>query len=76
VLPGNAVEDDDFHSIIQAWDVYRVVFGPIDAFEDVRGNKILSNSWIIRIILGWDDRAAWKNLPSRLHYGLESRLAN
>jgi hypothetical protein len=70
---GNAVEDDDFHSIIQAWDVYRVVFGPIDAFEDERGNKRLSNSWII---LGRDGRAAWKNLPSRLHYRLESRLAN
>jgi hypothetical protein len=70
---GNAIEDDDFHSIIQAWDVYRVVFGPIDAFEDEQGNKRLSNSWII---LGWDDRAAWKNIPLRLHYGLESRLAN
>jgi hypothetical protein len=69
---GNAVEDHDFHSIIQSWDVYRVVFGPIIAFEDERGNKRLTNSWII---LGCDGRAAWKNLPSRLHHRLESRVA-
>jgi hypothetical protein len=70
---GSAVDDDDFHSILQAWDVYRVVFGPIIAFEDERGNKKMTNSWII---LGRDGRAAWKNLPSRLHHQLESRLAN
>jgi hypothetical protein len=70
---GSAVDDNDFHSILQAWDVYRVVFGPIIAFEDERGNKHMTNSWII---LGRDGRAAWKNLPSRLHHQLESRLAN
>lgn len=70
---GSAVQDDDFHSIIQAWDVYRVVFGPIETFEDERGNSKFTNSWII---LGRDGRAAWKNLPSRLHHRLESRLAN
>jgi hypothetical protein len=70
---GSAVEDHDFHSIIQAWDVYRVVFGPIETFEDERGNSRVTNSWII---LGRDGRAAWKNLPSRLHHRLESRLAN
>lgn len=70
---GNAVDDRDFHSIMQSWDVYRVVFGPIDAFEDERGNRKMTNSWII---LGRDGRAAWKNLPSRLHHRLESRLAN
>jgi hypothetical protein len=71
---GSAVEDHDFHAIISHWDIYRVVFGPIVAFEDdFGGNKSMSNSWII---LGRDGRAAWKNLPSRLHHRLESRLAN
>ena len=70
---GSAVEDRDFHAIIQSWDVYRVVFGSIVAFEDERGIKRLTNSWII---LGRDGRAAWKNLPSRLHHRLESRLAS
>ena len=70
---GSAIEDRDFHNILQAWDVYRVVFGPIEMFEDERGNTRATNSWII---LGRDGRAAWKNLPSRLHNRLESRLAN
>jgi hypothetical protein len=36
---GNAIEYDNFHSIIQAWDDYQVVFSPIDAFEDERGTR-------------------------------------
>jgi hypothetical protein len=70
---GNAVEDNDFHAILEQWDVYRVVFGPIEVFEDEHGNSRVANSWII---LGRDGRAAWKNLPSRLQHQLESRLAN
>jgi len=70
---GSAVDDREFHKILQNWDVHRVVFGPINAVEDERGNKRLVNSWII---IGRDGRAAWKNLPSRLHHKLESRLAS
>jgi hypothetical protein len=71
---GNAVDDSDFHSIVQRWDVYRVVFGPITPYmDDKTGEKKLFSSWIV---LGRDGRAAWKNLPSRLHHLLERRLAN
>ena len=70
---GNAVDDNDFLRILEEWDVYRVVFGPIEVFEDESGNSQIANSWII---IGRDGRAAWKNLPSRLHHRLESRLAN
>lgn len=70
---GCAGEDQDFYDILQKWDVYRVVFGSTNTFQDDNGNDIILNSWII---LGRDGRAAWKNLPSRLHQTLESRLAN
>lgn len=71
---GYAVDDSDFHSIVQRWDVYRVVFGPITPFTDHKtGERKVFNSWIV---LGRDGRAAWKNLPFRLHHLLERRLAN
>jgi len=70
---GNAVENDnDFHAIMRDWDVYRVVFGPIITHEH-DGDKYTTSSWII---LGRDGRAAWKNVPSRLHNLLSSRLAD
>jgi len=86
---GSAVEDADFHSIMHSWDVYRVAFGPIETIEkDNRerqtpttlpseykhNNEVIStNSWII---LSYDGRVAWKNLPSRLSHKLEGLLAN
>lgn len=71
---GNAVKaDKDFQRIVQVWDVYRVAFGPIVTFADDDGHKWTQNSWII---LARDGRAAWKNLPARLHQKLESRLAD
>jgi len=70
---GNAVENDnDFHTIMNEWEVYRVVFGPIITHEH-DGEKYTTSSWII---LGRDGRAAWKNIPSRLHNLLSSRLAD
>ena len=71
---GNALKNDtDFQSIVQSWDIYRVVFGPIVTYDDDNGHKWTTNSWII---LGRDGRAAWKNLPSRLHEKLQDRLAD
>lgn len=69
---GSPVEDDDFHFILQDWDVHRVVFGPIDAFEDQQGDIKITNSWII---IGKNGRVAWKNIPTRLHNRLENRLS-
>lgn len=72
---GSALEDKDFHAICSDhnWDVARVAFGPCMFIEDERGQKHLATSWII---LGRDGRAAWKNIPARLHHKLESRLAS
>ncbi|CAB9505382.1 expressed unknown protein [Seminavis robusta] len=75
---GCAGEDKEFYEILQHWEIYRVVFGASVKHTAVNGNsnqtrEVLTNSWII---LGRDGRAAWKNLPSRLHQTLESRLAN
>ena len=71
---GNALkEDKDFQRIVQNWNVYRVAFGPIVQYADDNGQTWTTNSWII---LARDGRAAWKNLPSRLHQKLESRLAD
>jgi len=74
---GCAGEDKEFYEILQQWDIYRVVFGSTTVHTAVdeknRTREVITNSWII---LGRDGRAAWKNLPSRLHHTLERRLAN
>ena len=70
---GMAEDDEDFHRLCQEWDVYRVAFGEVQAQVDTAGNKHFAASWII---LGRDGRAAWKNLPARLHKKLESRMGN
>jgi hypothetical protein len=66
---GSPLGDEDFHSICSEWDVFRVAFGSTTAVDA----KHTITSWII---LGRDGRAAWKNLPARLHSKLESRMAN
>jgi len=75
---GCAGEGKEFYEILQQWDVYRVVFGASMMHTTTTSggghdNNIITNSWII---LAKDGRAAWKNVPSRLHQILESRLAN
>ena len=70
---GCAGEDKEFYEILQQWEVYRVVFGSTVTHTTATGKDIISNSWII---LARDGRAAWKNLPLRLHHTLERRLAN
>lgn len=72
---GSPPNDDTFQNLCNDWDVYRVAFGPITSLIDGTGDQKehLSPSWII---LGRDGRVAWKNLPTRLHYMLKSRLAN
>lgn len=72
---GSVAEDTDFDAICKDkdWDIYRVAFGPCTSVTDATGHKHFSTSWII---LGRDGRAAWKNLPARLHNLLERRLAS
>lgn len=80
---GSAVEDANFQLILNAWDIYRVAFGPMKSIEygpsehqksKSNNNKATStNSWII---LSHDGKAAWKNLPSRLSNKLERGMAN
>ena len=70
---GCAGEDKEFYEILKQWEIYRVVFGSTVTHTTPDGREIITNSWII---LARDGRAAWKNLPSRLHHTLENRLAN
>lgn len=72
---GSPPNDDLFQNLCNEWDVYRVAFGPVTSLVDGTGDKKehLSTSWII---LGRDGRVAWKNIPTRLHFMLKSRLAN
>lgn len=74
---GSAVNDLEFDTICREWDVYRIVFGPCTMFDDgrgeVHGRQYLASSWIV---LARDGRAAWKNIPARLHSKLSSRLAS
>jgi len=74
---GVAVDDDDdpqdFDTLCREWDIARVVFGPCCAVEDNEGRKYRAVSWIV---ISQDGRAAWKNLPSRLHQTLEGRMAS
>lgn len=65
---------DDFHNLCSEWDITRAVFGPASTLYDAHGQHIVTTtSWIL---LGRDGRAAWKNLPARLHRKLERRLAS
>ena len=72
---GSIVDDREFDKICRdrEWDVHRVAFGAGSTVTDGNGHKHTTTSWII---LGRDGRAAWKNLPARLHNKLESRLAS
>jgi hypothetical protein len=66
-------EDNALHSILQTWNVYRVVFGQMEALDNDRGTVTMTISWIV---IGRDGRVAWKNLPTRLHNRLQNRVAN
>lgn len=70
---GSAVEDTDFRSICESWDVHRVAFGSVSSIEDSSGLKHFISSWIV---VGRDGRLAWKNVPSRLHNLLYRRMGN
>lgn len=60
--------DTDFDKICRDWDVHRVSFGMTRIVSD----HCCHLSWLI---VSRDGRAAWKNLPSRLHNQLSSRVA-
>lgn len=60
--------DPEFDAVVKTWNVYRVAFGPIVTFADLK-----VHSWIV---VTREGRVAWKNLPTRLSHKLESRLAN
>lgn len=67
-------EDSDFHKLCQEWDVNRVAFGPCASTHERTSNRTLREmSWVI---LSRNGRAAWKNIPARLHRTLESRMAS
>ena len=84
---GSSVKDSDFHSIMHSFDVYRVAFGSIQRVElnikeqpkplilstdNTENQKVVfTNSWII---ISYDGRVAWKNIPSRLSRKLEECL--
>lgn len=72
---GSPPNDNTFQALCNEWDVYRVAFGPVTALLDGTGDQKehMSTSWII---LGRDGRVAWKNIPTRLHYILKSRLGS
>lgn len=75
--------DEELDAICNEWDVHIIAFGPCLSLEVGNGNAISPNpssghsfkatSWIV---IARDGRAAWKNLPARLHNKLASRLAN
>ena len=70
---GIAVDDGDLLEKLQEWDVYRVIFGKIQTITNERNEERVLTSWIV---LGRDGRVAWKNIPSRLHRRLESRMSH
>jgi hypothetical protein len=72
---GSPPSDDSFQALCNEWDVYRVAFGPVTLMADgmIGQKEHLAMSWII---LGRDGRVAWKNIPTRLHYLLQSRVTN
>lgn len=71
---GSASEDQAFQTICKEWDVYRVVFGPAMTMDDY--DSELHSRTMSWIIVSRDGRAAWKNLPSRLHGLLSRRMTN
>jgi antitoxin component HigA of HigAB toxin-antitoxin module len=70
---GLTSDDDELDMMLNEWDVYKIAFGPCVTIEQANGRSYKSTSWIL---IARDGRAAWKNLPSRLHNKLSSRLAN
>lgn len=66
-------EIDEFDSLCKEWSVSRVAFGPGIRIKDGTGRSHRASSWVV---LSRDGRAAWKNVPSRLHHMLEDRMAS
>lgn len=81
--------DAEFGRLCRDWDVHRVGFGPAKEMwvpsssatpsntaanqQQQQQNCIVCLSWLI---MSRDGRAAWKNLPARLHSQLSTRLAS
>ncbi|GAX19741.1 hypothetical protein FisN_37Lh004 [Fistulifera solaris] len=72
-IASDSSEGDDFATLCRDWNVSRVTFGPFCVVHDSNGIAHKAASWVI---LSCDGRAAWKNVPSRLHRLLEDRLAS
>jgi hypothetical protein len=72
-IASDSSEGDDFATLCRDWNVSRVAFGPFCVVHDSNGISHKAASWVI---LSCDGRAAWKNVPSRLHRLLEDRLAS
>ena len=72
-------DDDEFHSIVQQWNVHRVFFGPIHSTvydDNDKHNSPRTRSSSSWIIVSRQGQVAWKNIPARLHNHLERRLAH
>jgi hypothetical protein len=73
---GSPPSDEAFQTLCSEWDVSRVAFGPVTSLLDgtrADPKEHFSTSWIV---LSRDGRIAWKNIPTRLHFLLTSRLAD
>jgi len=81
--------DAEFGRLCRDWDVHRVGFGPAkemwvpssttspssntNSSQPQQQRRVVCLSWLI---VSRDGRAAWKNLPARLHSQLSRRLAS
>lgn len=72
-IASDSSEGDEFATLCRDWSVSRVAFGPVCTVHDNNGDTHKAASWVI---LSRDGRAAWKNVPSRLHRLLEDRMAS
>lgn len=73
IVSDSSAEGDEFAALCSDWSISRVAFGPCYVVHDENGNVHKTASWVI---LSRDGRAAWKNVPSRLHRLLEDRMAS
>lgn len=72
-IASDSSESDEFATLCRDWNISRVAFGPFCVVHDSNGIPHKTASWVI---LSREGRAAWKNVPSRLHRLLENRMAS
>eukprot|EP00550_Attheya_septentrionalis_P012913 CAMPEP_0198301738 /NCGR_PEP_ID=MMETSP1449-20131203/52752_1 /TAXON_ID=420275 /ORGANISM="Attheya septentrionalis, Strain CCMP2084" /LENGTH=685 /DNA_ID=CAMNT_0044003889 /DNA_START=167 /DNA_END=2227 /DNA_ORIENTATION=- len=60
-------EDDDFHRVMNDFDIHRVTFGAVMSGVGDDGEPFSLPSWVV---IGRDGQVAWKNVPMQLHQRL------